>query len=211
MALAQGWELAGPAFALVGFAVGVGSVVAISLRQRLTPDDLMGRVAGAWRGLVWGAAPVGCTGGRNPGLDRWTPPAVGAGRDVAVCRCAVSRPSAPPEPPRGYPPVRVASSRAIPIRSCRSRGTSERARWRPTYAARRAGGDGFRRRTDGKSQIQSMSSQVASEECPGEGRIGLHRNDAISSLEQIQPILEPCSRMAPSPSTGVVSRWGQWT
>jgi MFS family permease len=59
MALAQGWQLAGPAFALVGFAVGAGSVVAISLRQRLTPDDLMGRVGGAWRGLVWGAAPVG--------------------------------------------------------------------------------------------------------------------------------------------------------
>jgi Na+/melibiose symporter-like transporter len=59
MALAQGWELAGPAFALVGFAVAVGSVVAISLRQRLTRADLMGRVGGAWRGLVWGAAPVG--------------------------------------------------------------------------------------------------------------------------------------------------------
>lgn len=59
MALAHGWELAGPAFALVGFAVGVGSVVAISLRQRLTREDLMGRVGGAWRGLVWGAAPVG--------------------------------------------------------------------------------------------------------------------------------------------------------
>ncbi len=59
MASAQGWELAGPAFALVGFAVGAGSVVAISLRQRLTPEDLMGRVGGAWRGLVWGAAPVG--------------------------------------------------------------------------------------------------------------------------------------------------------
>ena len=59
MATAQGWELAGPAFTLVGFAVGAGSVVAISLRQRLTPDELMGRVGGAWRGLVWGAAPVG--------------------------------------------------------------------------------------------------------------------------------------------------------
>jgi MFS family permease len=59
MASAQGWELAGPAFTLVGLAVGVGSVVAISLRQRLTPEDLMGRVGGAWRGLVWGAAPVG--------------------------------------------------------------------------------------------------------------------------------------------------------
>jgi hypothetical protein len=59
MAAAHGWELAGPAFALVGFAVGAGSVVAISLRQRLTPEGMMGRVGGAWRGLVWGASPVG--------------------------------------------------------------------------------------------------------------------------------------------------------
>jgi len=59
MAAANGWELAGPAFAVVGLAIGAGSVVAISLRQRLTPPDLMGRVGGAWRGLVWGAAPVG--------------------------------------------------------------------------------------------------------------------------------------------------------
>jgi MFS family permease len=59
MAVAHGWQLAGPAFAVVGLAIGAGSVVAISLRQRLTPPDLMGRVGGAWRGLVWGAAPVG--------------------------------------------------------------------------------------------------------------------------------------------------------
>jgi MFS family permease len=59
MAAAHAWELAGPAFAVVGLAIGAGSVVAISLRQRLTPPDLMGRVGGAWRGLVWGAAPVG--------------------------------------------------------------------------------------------------------------------------------------------------------
>ncbi len=59
MASATSWELAGPAFALVGLAVGIGSVVAMSLRQRMTPDDLMGRVGGAWRGLVWGAAPIG--------------------------------------------------------------------------------------------------------------------------------------------------------
>ena len=59
MAGANGWQLAGPAFAVVGLAIGTGSVVAISLRQRLTPPDLMGRVGGAWRGLVWGAAPVG--------------------------------------------------------------------------------------------------------------------------------------------------------
>ena len=59
MALAHGWQLAGPAFALVGIAVGAGAVVSSALRQRLTPEDLMGRVGGAWRGIVWGAAPVG--------------------------------------------------------------------------------------------------------------------------------------------------------
>lgn len=59
MASAMHWELAAPAFALVGVAVGAGSVIAMSLRQRMTPDDLMGRVGGAWRGIVWGAAPIG--------------------------------------------------------------------------------------------------------------------------------------------------------
>ena len=59
MAVAHGWQLAGPAFALVGFAVGVGSVVANALRQRLTPNEVMGRVGAASRGIVWGAAPVG--------------------------------------------------------------------------------------------------------------------------------------------------------
>jgi MFS family permease len=59
MAPAHGWALAGAAFIVIGLAVGVGSVIAISLRQRLTPPDLMGRVGGAWRGITWGAAPVG--------------------------------------------------------------------------------------------------------------------------------------------------------
>jgi MFS family permease len=59
MAVAHGWQLAGPAFAVVGFAVGVGSVVANALRQRLTPNEVMGRVGAASRGIVWGAAPVG--------------------------------------------------------------------------------------------------------------------------------------------------------
>lgn len=59
MAAAHSWKLAAPAYLVLGIAVGLGSVVAISLRQRLTPPDLMGRVGGAWRGLVWGAAPVG--------------------------------------------------------------------------------------------------------------------------------------------------------
>jgi MFS family permease len=59
MAAAHSWVLAGPALAVVSMAIGTGSVAASSLRQRLTPPDLMGRVGGAWRGIVWGAAPVG--------------------------------------------------------------------------------------------------------------------------------------------------------
>jgi MFS family permease len=59
MASAHSWVLAAPAFALVGVAVAMITVVATSLRQRLTPPHLMGRVGGAWRGIVWGAAPVG--------------------------------------------------------------------------------------------------------------------------------------------------------
>jgi MFS family permease len=59
MAPAKGWVLAGAAFVIIGLAVGAGSVIAISLRQRLTPPDLMGRVGGAWRGITWGAAPLG--------------------------------------------------------------------------------------------------------------------------------------------------------
>ena len=56
MAPANGWALASAGFVIVGIAVGAGSVIAISLRQRLTPADLMGRVGGAWRGITWGAA-----------------------------------------------------------------------------------------------------------------------------------------------------------
>jgi MFS family permease len=44
---------------VVGFAVGVGAVVSIAMRQRLTPPEVMGRVGAASRGIVWGAAPVG--------------------------------------------------------------------------------------------------------------------------------------------------------
>ena len=59
MVPANSWLVAGPAFVLLGLATGIGSVVATSVRQRLTPHDLMGRVGGAWRGVVWGVAPLG--------------------------------------------------------------------------------------------------------------------------------------------------------
>lgn len=59
MAAANGWHLAAPSAALVGVAVSAGSICAVALRQRLTPPELMGRVSAAYRGIVWGAAPLG--------------------------------------------------------------------------------------------------------------------------------------------------------
>ncbi|HET9092898.1 MAG TPA: MFS transporter [Acidimicrobiales bacterium] len=59
MASAHSWLLAGVAFAVAGFAIGVGIVVSNTLRQRLAPPELMGRVGAAWRGIAWGAAPLG--------------------------------------------------------------------------------------------------------------------------------------------------------
>lgn len=59
MAVARGWLIAGAAFFLAGFVIGVGVVVSQTLRQLLSPPELMGRVGAAWRGIAWGAAPTG--------------------------------------------------------------------------------------------------------------------------------------------------------
>jgi MFS family permease len=87
MASAGSWVLAAPAFALVGLAVGAGSVAAVSLRQRLTPDHLMGRVGSAWRGIVWGAAPLGAiAAGSLASVGSLVLPLILAG----VLQCAVT-------------------------------------------------------------------------------------------------------------------------
>lgn len=70
MASAKGWLVAGMAFFVVSFAVYAGSVMANSLRQRLSPRDLMGRVGSAWRGVVWGAFPIGSLVG-GALAERW--------------------------------------------------------------------------------------------------------------------------------------------
>ena len=59
MAAAGSWQFAVPAFIVNCTAVGVGAVTSAALRQRLTPQDMLGRVGSAWRGIVWGAAPIG--------------------------------------------------------------------------------------------------------------------------------------------------------
>ncbi|MGA3354567.1 MAG: MFS transporter [Acidimicrobiales bacterium] len=70
MASAKGWLVAGVAFCVVSFAVYAGSVMANSLRQRLSPRELMGRVGSAWRGVVWGAFPIGALIG-GALADKW--------------------------------------------------------------------------------------------------------------------------------------------
>jgi MFS family permease len=87
MAAAQGWELAAPAYALSGFAVGVFAVVSVALRQRLTPPEAMGRVGAASRGVVCGAAAVGALlAGGVAALSALRVPLVLAG----VLQCAIA-------------------------------------------------------------------------------------------------------------------------
>jgi len=51
--------VAAAASGLFGFVIGMWNVVAVSLRQRITPDPLRGRVASVARLLAWGTQPLG--------------------------------------------------------------------------------------------------------------------------------------------------------
>lgn len=54
----------GAAFLLGGVGVMIWNVIAVSLRQRITPDRLLGRVNSGHRLVAWGAIPLGAaTGG----------------------------------------------------------------------------------------------------------------------------------------------------
>ncbi len=88
MASAKGWLLAGVAFAVVSFAVYAGNVIANSLRQSLSPLDLMGRVGSAWRGIVWGAIPIGSLIGGALAVHGLRLPLIIAG--VAQCVVAIA-------------------------------------------------------------------------------------------------------------------------
>ena len=93
MAAAQGWQLAGPAYALVCFAVGSGAVAANALRQRVTPPEVMGRVGAASRGIVWGAAPIGAlVAGALAGQYGLRLPLILAGILQCVVALALARP-----------------------------------------------------------------------------------------------------------------------
>ena len=49
----------GAAFALAGFGSVMWNVVTVSLRQRIVPDALLGRVNASYRLLAWGSQPIG--------------------------------------------------------------------------------------------------------------------------------------------------------
>lgn len=52
------WPI-GAAAALTGVGIMLWNVIAVSLRQRVTPDALLGRVNSAYRLLAWGTMPLG--------------------------------------------------------------------------------------------------------------------------------------------------------
>ena len=122
MASARSWVVAAPAFALVGVAITATTVVAISLRQRLTPPHLMGRVGSAWRGLVWGAAPVGAlVAGSVATLGGLRTPLVVAGALQCIVAVVFAGPllrsvrvNAPTPDPRGDGAVPSEESRLPP-------------------------------------------------------------------------------------------------
>lgn len=77
-----GWVI-GAAFAVVGFTNVVGNVITRSMRQRLIPDRLLGRVGGASATLGYGGMPLGALLGGLVG-EAFGLPAVFVGA-VVVC------------------------------------------------------------------------------------------------------------------------------
>jgi MFS family permease len=51
--------IVGAAFAVSGFGIMLWNVVTVSLRQRIVPDALLGRVNATYRLLAWGTQPIG--------------------------------------------------------------------------------------------------------------------------------------------------------
>jgi MFS family permease len=63
MGLTRNGYVAAALFALSGAAVMTWNVITMSLRQALIPQEMFGRVQGAYRTLVWGAIPIGALAG----------------------------------------------------------------------------------------------------------------------------------------------------
>ena len=59
----------GPIFFVGGLLIVLWNVITVSLRQRITPDRLLGRVNSAYRLLAWGTMPLGAAAGGH--LAQW--------------------------------------------------------------------------------------------------------------------------------------------
>jgi MFS family permease len=53
----------GASFAVTGATIIMWNVVTVSLRQRIVPDELLGRVNAGYRLLAWGTQPIGALAG----------------------------------------------------------------------------------------------------------------------------------------------------
>jgi MFS family permease len=62
----SGWVV-GAGFVVTGFCTIVWNVITVSLRQRISPDHLLGRVNAGYRLLAWGSMPVGALVGGGLG------------------------------------------------------------------------------------------------------------------------------------------------
>lgn len=83
IAAVPSWLVAGAAMAVFGFAVSLFNVVAVSLRQALTPAVLMGRVLSVHRVLCWGALPTGALAAGA------IADSTGLGWSIALCAVAI--------------------------------------------------------------------------------------------------------------------------
>ena len=76
--------LTATAMVAFGFAVTLTNVIAVSLRQLVTPDNILGRVTSVHRFLCWGALPLGAAAAGAVG------DALGVRAAVAACAVAVA-------------------------------------------------------------------------------------------------------------------------
>jgi MFS family permease len=62
-ALTTNWLVIAVAFLLGGVTLALWNVVAVSLRQRITPDRILGRINSSYRLVAWGSRPLGAAAG----------------------------------------------------------------------------------------------------------------------------------------------------
>jgi len=86
MALTRNGYVAATLFAITAAGVMTWNVITMSLRQALIPQEMFGRVLGAYRTLVWGAIPIGAlAGGALAGAIGVRPLFAVAGGGLVLC------------------------------------------------------------------------------------------------------------------------------